>query len=128
MSSGELRRFGFIVAIPLALLASLYAWWGHTAIPLLLAGAAVTLAGLALAAPTVLGPVERGWMVLAHGLAWVNTRVLLSLIYYLVITPIGLMMRLVGRDPMDRRLGDRESYWVTRPQRSTDRRAMEHQF
>jgi hypothetical protein len=63
----------------------------------------------ALVAPRVLAPAYRAWMKLAEVLAWVNTRIVLGVVFYGVVTPIGLVMRALGRDPMRRqfdRAGD----------------------
>ena len=128
LSSRELRRFGLTVAIPFGLLAAVGAWRGQTVLPVFLASLGAILGGLALLAPGILAPVEKLWMRAAHALGWFNTRLILGLVYFLMVTPTGLVMRLVGRDPMDRRLRDRESYWVARPKQPPDRRAMEHQF
>ncbi len=128
LSSRDLRRFGLTVAIPFGLLAAVGAWRGHTLIPVFFVSLGAILAGLALLAPGTLAPVEKLWMGVAHALGWFNTRLILGLVHFLVITPTGLVMRLVGRDPMDRRLMDRQSYWVTRPKHPPDRSAMEHQF
>ena len=50
-------------------------------------------------------------------IGWVISHLLLSIIYYLLLTPIGIIMRLVGYDPMKRKLEKkRETYWVTRQQ------------
>ncbi len=128
LSPKELRRFGVTVAIPLALLAGLGVWRGHTVLPGVLGGLAILLAGLALVAPSLLGPVHRVWMQVADALGWFNTRVLLGLVYFLVMTPTGIVMRLLGRDPLDRRLGDRTSYWVQRKRHADARGSMEHRF
>ncbi len=129
MSPSELRRFGFTVAIPLAVLASLGAWRGHTLLPALLGGLAAALGGLALLAPGLLGPVEKVWMAGAHALGSFNTRVLLGLVYFLAMTPIGVIMRwVVGRDPLDRRLRDRPSYWIERKRDTDPSGSMERRF
>jgi hypothetical protein len=60
-----------------------------------------------------------GWMLAAVPIGWTISHVVLAVVYYVVLTPIGLLMRLVGRDPMQRRL-DRSgsgSYWIERPPR-----------
>ena len=74
---------------------------------------AVVLVVPALVAPRILAPAHRGWMALGLALAWVNTRILLGAVFYGLMTPMGLVMRLVGHDPMRRKL-DRtaESYRV----------------
>jgi hypothetical protein len=97
----ELRRFGLLMA---AVIGGLFG----ALIPLL-KGTPVrlwpwVLAALflvpALALPRALGPVHRVWMRLGHALGWVNTRILLTLVFYTIITPMGLAMRALGRDPL----------------------------
>ena len=128
LSPKELRRFGVTVAVPLALLAGLGVWRGHTVLPGVLGALAVVLGTLALGAPQRLRPVHTVWMAGAQALGWFNTRLLLGLVYYLVMTPTGIVMRLMGRDPLDRRLGDRSSYWVERKRHADARGSMEHRF
>ena len=128
LSPKELRRFGVTVAIPLALLAGLGVWRGHTILPIVLGGLATVLGGLAFVAPGLLAPVHTVWMRFAHALGWFNTRVLLGVVYFVVMTPTGFVMRLLGRDPLDRRLRDRPSYWVARKQHPDPKGAMERWF
>ena len=128
LSQAELKRFGFTVAVPLALLAGLGVWRGHTILPAVLGALAVALGGVALLAPGLLAPVQRVWMVGVHALGWLNTRVLLGLVYFVMMTPTGIVMRLVGRDPLNRRLRDRPSYWVQRNKSPDPRGSMERRF
>ena len=128
LSPAELRRFGVTVAIPLVLLAALGVWRGHTILPALLGGLAAALGGLALLAPGLLSPIHTLWMGGVHALAWVNTRVLLGLVYFLIMTTTGVVMRLMGRDPLDRRLRDRPSYWVERRKQPDPKGSMERRF
>ncbi|MDO8446171.1 MAG: SxtJ family membrane protein [Deltaproteobacteria bacterium] len=58
-----------------------------------------------------------GWMKFAHILGWVNTRIILTLVYLIIFTPLALIFRLIGKDPMDRRLEKGNSYWVKREQK-----------
>ena len=128
LSPKKLRQFGITVAIPLALLAGIGVWRGHTVLPAVLGGLALSLGGLALLAPHWLGPVHTLWMKMANGLAWFNTRILLGIVYFMVMTPTGIVMRLLGRDPLDRRIGDRPSYWVARKPNAESRGAMDRRF
>ena len=107
-----LRRFGLVMAGALGLLGALALWRGRPAAPWLLGvGGAFLLA--ALAAPALLRPLERAWMALARVLQAVVTTVLLVLTFYLVITPLGLIMRLVGHDPLGLKSdADADTYWV----------------
>jgi hypothetical protein len=68
----------------------------------------------ALVAPSILAPAYRAWMMLAEVLAWVNTRILLGVVFYGVVTPIGLVMRLVGRDPMHRQFDQQSGSYRVR--------------
>jgi len=56
-----------------------------------------------------------GWMWASFPIGWLVSHILMGLIYYLVITPIGLIMRTVGRDPLSRRFEpEAETYWTRR--------------
>jgi len=62
--------------------------------------------------PVLLKPLYILWMRLAYLLTWINTRLILCIIFYLVFTPIGLVMRLFGVDLLDRKIyPNKESYW-----------------
>jgi hypothetical protein len=65
-------------------------------------GLALALVVPALVAPAVLAPAHRVWMALGDALGWVNTRIVLGLIFFGVVTPTGLALKLAGRDPMRR--------------------------
>lgn len=68
-----------------------------------------------LASPTLARGLYRGWMFAALPIGWTISHLILALVYYLVVTPIGLMLRLAGNDPMQRRF-DRgaTTYWIPR--------------
>jgi hypothetical protein len=68
-------------------------------------------------------------MKFAYVLAWVNTRLLLSFFFYGIITPVGLVMRLLGRDPLTRKIDrSQTSYWVKRDPQPFDAKKYEHLF
>ena len=111
----ELRTFGLSLSV-VCLIWVLILWWrGHTgAIPYLL-GASPVLAILALVAPITLWPIHKVWMPLAHALAKALTWLILSMAFYLVFTPFGVIMKLIGRDPLERKLDRNAStYWHAR--------------
>jgi len=60
------------------------------------------LIGLGVAIPWSLKQVYKVWMRVGHALGWVNTRILLGVIFYGLITPMGLFLRLLGKDAMRR--------------------------
>jgi hypothetical protein len=107
------RRFGLTVGGAFALLAAVSWWRGHAWPPMVLGtlGAALLLAALLL--PRQLGPVERAWMRLAHAISRITTPILVGALFYLVLTPIGLIMRAFGRNVLRHPLVD-DSYWIVR--------------
>ena len=124
----EARRCRYTVCGGLALI-GLVSWYrGHTTVPAVLWTISAALFLLGLIFPNLFRRVQRVWMGLAIVLGWVNTRIILSLLFYAVLTPVGLIMRLF-RDPLDRQLGDgRASYWVRREPKPVDPKAYENQF
>jgi hypothetical protein len=92
---------------------------------------AVVLAALlilpALVYPRSLKWAYRVWMAIGHVLAWINTRIILGIIFFGLFTPVGFIMRLFGWDPLRRR-SDRKaaSYRLVREPRPDDH--MKHQF
>ena len=96
----QLRSFGLIVGGGFALIAL----WptvfrGQSLRPWPLAVSAFLLV-TGLVFPPVLRPFYRGWMTVGDGLGWINSRILLSIVYYLLIVPMGIIRRLSGDDPM----------------------------
>lgn len=124
----ELRKFGFMTGGLIALIFGiLLPWiWGvpWPRWPWLVAGALVLPA---IVYPPLLKPVHFVWMKLAHALGWINTRILLTLFYFLIITPFGWVMRALGRDPLVRHeKGGPESYRL--PMHPSGSRRMEDPF
>jgi hypothetical protein len=79
----------------------------------------VGLIGLGLVIPRSLKQVYKVWMRIGHALGWVNTRILLGVIFYGLITPMGLFLRLLGKDAMRRVLvQEAPTYRIARSPRS----------
>lgn len=120
-SPGQLRLFAGVGVPGLCLAAGALLWWKArlpaAAWAVWAAGAVVALAGLA--RPALVRPVFIGLSYAAAPAGWVMGVVLLALVFYGIMTPIGLVMRLMARDPLARKF-DRSagSYWVAR--RPTD--------
>lgn len=127
LSAREGRRFAWTVGAAFLVLAALLRWRDvaplAVAIPTVL-GAALGLAGLL--APGSLTGVHRAWMGLARVISRVTTPLFLGLTYFLVITPIGLLRRTLGRHPLVVPL-DEDSYFVRRPE-GRRRGNLERQF
>lgn len=114
-SAKELRKFGLTIGVAFGVL-SAFLWWRERPSFLLFSGISAALIFAALLVPRVLGPVESIWMKVAHVMGAIMTRVLLTLTYFLMITPIGFLMRLFGKDPLQiRPAPTRPSFWVEVP-------------
>jgi hypothetical protein len=117
-----LRRFGLMFAVILALLFGLIIpciRFGMEGLPLLANNqnphwpwwAATVIAALALAVPSSLKWLYRPWMKFADVAQWVNSRIILFILYYLIILPIGLLRRLLRKDSMQRKFDSKlQSY------------------
>ena len=100
-----LRKFGLTTgAIVVVLFALFFPWvFDAASMPIW----PWVIAGLlwlpALIKPDSLRPVCAAWMKIGHAIGWVNTRIILGLVFYILVLPMGLIMRLFGKDPMARK-------------------------
>jgi hypothetical protein len=99
----QLRRFGLTVGGIFALIGLWPAVFRGQAFRLWALGPGLVLVLGALVLPRSLSHVHRVWMAAAEGLGWINTRILLSVVFYVVVTPMGFVMRRFAQDPMRRR-------------------------
>ena len=121
------RSFGFTVGPAFGLLAALLAWRGRHELAIGAAGLAAALALLAWLKPSLLRIPNAAWWRLAHALGWVNSRIVLSVFFLAVLTPVGLALRLAGRDSL--RLRRRQgSGWTPYPERIRDPKHYERMY
>ncbi len=126
----QLRQFALLVVPLAALIAIVVLWWrdfGWTWI----GGVAVVTAAFASAGawrPAWARPVYLAWMTAAYPLGWIVGHVVMGAVYFLIVTPIGLFMRILGRDPLARQFDpNRTSYWEPR-ETDVDRKQYFKQF
>ncbi len=125
---GHLRRFGLTMGVALAVFGGLFLWRDHTAAPYLFIIAAAFLL-LGAIAPKALKPVQTVWMTLATVLGWVMTRLLLIIVFFIGVTPIAFIARVVGKRFLDLKYEpDRESYWEKREPPTSGMERYESQF
>ena len=129
LTVAEGRKFGLTLAAGFTVLGALFAWRGHPLAARVLWAVALVSAAGGLLVPTRLAPVERAWMALGVALSHVVRPVFFSILYFLVITPAGLLRRSIGTSPLARKAGD-FGYWHRREPREPEvvRRALERQF
>lgn len=114
LTPSEGRRFAFPVGGAFLALAGLTLWRGHAVVAIVLATVAALLVLAGVVLPGRLGPIYRGWMGLALVISKVTTPVFMGIVYFLVITPTGVLMRVFGRNPVVREESE-GSFWVSRP-------------
>lgn len=93
-----------------------------------LAAAGSLLAGAGLFAPAGARRFHAAWMKLARMLGYLNTRILLGAMFFLMMTAVGAIRRLLRSDPLQRRGEPRDSYWIPRPRSRPDKAQFEHLF
>lgn len=123
------RDFGLLVG---GVLLAFGGWWlyrgKYTALSSLLLAVGATLVFLGALYPKSLVVPNRLWMGLAEAMGFVMTRVILGVVYFLFVTPIGLVRRLFGGDSLGRRAKRTESYWKPYTERRRDSKHYEKMY
>lgn len=125
----ELRRFGIIMAVALGVIGGLLLWRDRAHyVWFLILSACFLLSGIAV--PSLLKPVYKAWMTMAGAMGWFMTRLILIILFYLVATPIGLLVRVLGKDFLELKFegGPSESYWIPRKETGREAEKYENQF
>ena len=125
----EARKFGYVVGGLLLAIGLLLLLWRHrpaAGVALSVPGALLVL--LAVGAPSLLAAPHRAWLKFAHVLGAVNGFLFLSIVFFLILTPLGVVLRLFGRDELNRRGPAPDSMWEPYPERNRDPRHFEKIF
>lgn len=120
----EDRKFGMVLTLVLALFGFIFCWKGRQGWSVGFLSAGIVSLGLTIFLPGAMGYPQR----FLRAVGWFNSRLILVLVYYLVFTPSGLLMRLVGRDPLRRKWKKKESYWIPREPIPFEPEGMERQY
>ena len=124
----ELRKFGLTIGIFLLLIAGFLFWKQRPSFPFFAyVGGGFALLGLI--APILLKPIYKVWMSFAVVMGFIMTRVILTVLYFGMFTPIALLTKLLGKDLLDERLDkNATTYWVKRPATKFDPKSAENMF
>jgi hypothetical protein len=117
-TASEGRRFAFPVGTAFLLLAGLLWWREKPTAMWVMVGLASSLYLGGLTVPGHLGPIYRGWMRMALAISKVTTPIFMGIVYFIVLTPTGLIMRLLGKKPIRHKL-ENDSFWQSTAGRPT---------
>ncbi|QDV66589.1 hypothetical protein Poly24_02760 [Rosistilla carotiformis] len=107
-----LRQFGFLLGLILVIAAGFRWHAGSTNLAGTMIAAAVASAAIGAVVPGMLKPLFVGWMIAVFPIRWLVSHMILAIIYYGIITPLGLILRIAGHDPLGRRKSRRPSHWI----------------
>lgn len=123
------RSFGFVFAGVFTIITLVKLWRGWSDWGYLWLGLAVAFAVAAAAAPSILAPLNRIWLKIGLALHKVMTPLIMGLLFFLVVTPIGLIMRATGKDILRlKRSPEEKSYWIDRTPPGPAPDSMKNQF
>ncbi len=136
IAAGELKKFGITISIALAVIAWLLLLKGHTS-GFFLSFLALFLLLVSLIQATLLRRLYPWWMKLSAIMGFVMTRLILTVLFYTVFTPMGFVARLLGKDFLSIKMihkpdghgkNSSDSYWVQRKVTKPDTSRMEKQY
>ena len=123
-----LRKFGFTVGTVLLLVGIVLYLIGKSS-SVVFGGIGVLLILFGLILPNILKPLNKIWMTMAVILGWFMSRVILFILYYVIITPIGIFLKLIGKDFLQLKIDkSSKSYWETREKKIAEQIDYERQF
>ena len=124
----DLKKFGITIGIILLVIAGFLFYNEKGSFQILLTFG-ITFCILGIAIPFILKPIYWVWMIFATILGWIMTRVILSLLFYIIVTPIGLIPRFFGKQFLELRWDkSKESYWNFRTNEHLKKENYEKQF
>tara|TARA_Y100001935_G_scaffold250594_1_gene250987 strand:- start:934 stop:1347 length:414 start_codon:yes stop_codon:yes gene_type:complete len=124
----EVRIFGITIGIILLVVAGFLLYKEKDSFPsfIYIAGSFISLGFLI---PIVLKPIYLAWMIFAVILGWFMTRIILSLLFFLVVTPTGLLIKMMGKDLLELKKQEVQgSYWNVRDSNKEQNQNYEKQF
>jgi hypothetical protein len=124
----DLRKFGITIGVILLIIAGCLYWKGKESFQMLII-LGVVLCVFGIAKPVALKPIYWAWMIVATILGWIMTNLILSLLFYIVITPIGLIPQIFGKKFLELQMNkSKESYWNYRKIKQLNMEDYEKQF
>lgn len=124
----DLRKFGFTIGTVLVMIGGVLLFYNRSSFFYFWLAASLLLIPSAVY-PSVLRPLNKIWMTLAIILGWFMTRVILSILFYFILTPIGLVAKFIGKEFLDIKWKRKvNTYWIIRRHKKSDKIDYERQF
>lgn len=127
VSDKQARKTAVLVTAALTVVGAVLWWRGRVTGAAVVGVIAVALFLVGVFIPPLAKVFHRAWMTFAFALGYINSRIILTLIYFLVFVPYGLISRLVGRDPLQLRQ-KKDSYWTPRIAKRQSKEQFERLF
>ena len=128
VDQGSNKSFGVVFAVVFAIVGVFPLWGGGSPAYWALGASAVFLV-LALARPVVLAPLNRLWHLLGLGLSKVVNPLVMGFLFFVTITPMALIMRMMGKDPLRLKFEPgAATYWIERTPPGPEPETMKRQF
>ena len=124
----DLQKFGITIGVILLIISGFLYWKGNESFQIfLIIGTILFVLGITI--PGVLKPIYWVWMIFATVLGWIMTRLILSLLFYVIITPIGLFPRLFGKQFLELKWEhSQQSYWNIKTHGAFNKKNYERQY
>ena len=125
----DLRKFGITVGIAFGFFGVIFLWRQISGYPYFFIASGL-LISTGFIVPLFLKPIQKAWMTLAILLGWFMSRVILTILFFIIVTPTGLLARLIGKDFLNRRFKQNsdQSYWIKKKIILPEKSTYENQF
>lgn len=128
LDRSNLKKFGITMGFAFFII-SIIIFIRHRHSPLYTLAVSIIFFTLAFTGTVILKPVYIFWMKLAFVLGWINTRLILAILFYFIFTPIGIGLRLFKADLLERKIDKkRETYWIKKESKASNLTDYERQF
>ena len=125
----QIKTFGIGLSIILAVFALRMFLKHHLVIHSYLIIIGFVILSLSIFKPLFLKPLYKAWLTIGLCIGWIINRVVLIIIFYLVFAPVGLVLRLIKKDLLDRKIEpQRDSYWLKKEHIEFDKSRYEKQY
>jgi len=129
ITNKDLKQFGMVLSGILLVIGIIHFFKGHKELSLLFLSGGTIILPIALVCARILKPVFICFTKIAHALGWFNTRLILIIVFYLLLTPISIIMRILRKDLLNKAyIKDIPSYWMPREKTTFSKEDLERQF